>query len=96
MTKWLNGDWIGWVPVVFKRHSLPEHYRNVFDSASGRIVLADLAKRAGIMAQSPHLDSDRMQYLAGARDQVLQIMAFLRMRPQDMQGISEREVIEHD
>ena len=93
--RWLGkaGSFIGSV-VFYGRRSLPRHYRDVFDNPAGKIVLADLHRKAGVMmAHEGHTDSEQ-QYATGRRDMVLYIDAMLRARPQDIQQIAEMRSVD--
>jgi len=86
------GDFLDRLAVRFKRGALPDDYRAVFDSDSGRRVLADLVRRGGMMVTHGGASGDLLQFEEGKRFMVLHILAMLRVRPQDLQRLADREV----
>ena len=88
------GDFLDRIKVRFRRGSLPSHYRTAFDTKSGRIVLADLHRKAGVMATHEGWTDDQQQYTTGRRDMVLYIDAMLRLKPQELQQMSDMETID--
>ena len=96
MTKWIGTvtDFLARVPVRFKRGSMPHLYRDVFDSTAGRVVLADLHRKAGVMQTHEGWTDDQLQYTTGRRDMVLYIDAMLRLKPQELQQIADMEVLD--
>ena len=90
----INGDFLDRIKVRFKRGSLDSHYRAVFDSPSGRIVLADLVGKAGVMQTHEGWTSEQMQYGTGRRDLCIYILAMLRIQPRDLQQLADKEVFD--
>ena len=88
------GDFLDQIRVRYKRGDLNAHYRAVFDSASGRIVLADLCRKAGVMQLHEGHDTAQLQYATGRRDAVLYILAVLRVQPQALQQLADMEPID--
>ena len=96
MTEWIgkSGDFLARVAVRFKRGAMPSLYRQVFDSAAGRIVLADLHRKAGVMQTHEGWTDDQLQYTTGRRDMVLYIDGMLRLKPPELQQMAEMEVLD--
>ncbi len=96
MTEWIGkgGDFLAQVAVRFKRGSMPGLYRDVFDSFAGRIVLADLHRKAGVMQTHEGWTDDQLQYTTGRRDMVLYIDAMLRLKPQELQQLADMETLD--
>lgn len=96
MGEWMQGsfDWLDRVRTRVKRRALHEHYRSVFDSPSGRIVLNDLVMKAGVMMTHEGWTPDQLQYKTGDRDRVLYILGMLRIEPPALQQLAEREVFD--
>lgn len=96
MTEWIaqGGDFLDQVKVRLKRGSLPGLYRDVFDSVAGRIVLADLHRKAGLMHESLNLPSELLHETAGAQAMVLHIDKMLRLTPPTLQQLADMEVLD--
>ena len=96
MTEWIgkSTDFLERVAVRFKRGSMPGLYRQLFDSAVGKIVLADLHRKAGVMQTHEGWEDNQLQYTTGRRDMVLYIDGMLRMKPQELQQLANLETID--
>ena len=96
MTEWISkgGDFLDQVTVRIKRGSLPGLYRDVFDSAAGRIVLADLHRKAGVRHESLNLPSELLHETAGAQAMVLHIDKMLRITPPALQQLADMETLD--
>ena len=86
------GDFLDRLPVRFKRGTLPEDFRDVFDSDPGRRVLAHLVRLCGMMVTHGGMGNEFLQFEEGKRFVVLHILAMLRVRPQDLQRLADREM----
>ena len=51
MITWIDdaNDFFTRIAVRIKRGTMPDYYRQIFDTPAGRIVLADLHRKAGVM-----------------------------------------------
>ncbi|KKN00678.1 hypothetical protein LCGC14_1135450 [marine sediment metagenome] len=96
MTEWIgkSADFLDRIPVRFRRGSLPSHYRTAFDTDSGRIVLADLHRKAGIMHSHEGLTNEQLQYSAGFGDAVFHIDKMLRLKNQELTQLANMETID--
>lgn len=90
----IAGDFLDRIRVRFNPKKVHTHYQAVFDSPSGRIVLADLARKVGFMRTQQGWNSEQLQYVTGRIDLFKIILGMLRIRPQDVQQISEMEAID--
>lgn len=90
------GDFLDKLALRFKRGTMDAHYDAVFDSPSGRIVLADLCREGGLLHTVEGLPADQVMFHAGKRHMVTHILAKLRALPQgvqqlgNLQGVEER------
>lgn len=96
MSGWIDGatDFFAKIPIRVRRGSLPDLYRDVFDTPSGRIVLADLHRKVGFMEPSIGLPSEQLQYATGGRDMILYIDRMLRINPAALQQTAVMETID--
>lgn len=90
----IGGDWLDSAVTRLRRGTLGGHYRAVFDSHSGRVVLTDVCRKGLVMQQMEGLSAEDMKYAAGKRDLALYVLDRLRIKPQDLQQISEMEVVD--
>ena len=95
MITWIDdaNDFFTRIAVRIKRGTMPDYYRQIFDTPAGRIVLADLHRKAGVMLTHEGWENDQLKDTTGRRDMVLYIDGMLRMRPQALQQIAEMETI---
>ncbi len=96
MTGWIGKsvEFLGQIAVPYKRGTLRGLYRDVFNSPAGKIVLADLHRKAGVMMTHDGWTGDQLQYATGRRDIVLHIDSMLRLKPAELQQIAEMEEID--
>ena len=96
MTEWIgkSADFLERVAVRFKRGSMPGLYRDVFDSAVGQIVLADLMREGGMMITHGGDTDTLLQFEEGKRFMALRILKMLRLKPQELQQLANLETID--
>lgn len=103
MPWWSDGDWLDRVQIRFGRkrsqlaaEAMTRHYRSVFDSNSGRIVLADLFEEAGFFATAEGLSSDGVVFAAGKRHMATHIASRLNFMPKQTQQLAHLTSVETD
>lgn len=74
--------------VIFRNRY---RYKNTFETTSGRIVLADLAKFARLNDNLFRDDSRKVDYLLGQRSVLLRILGILNMSNEDIYQLTRRE-----
>lgn len=96
MTEWIgkNADFLARAAVRFKRGSMPDLYRDVFDSAAGRTVLANLVREGGMMITHGGDSDQTLQFEEGKRFMILHILKMLRLKPQELQQLANIEVLD--
>jgi hypothetical protein len=96
MPWWNSGTFFDKVLVKFQRGTLDQHYKTVFDSASGRIVLTDFLQEAGFFATPEGLSADEIVFAAGKRHMATHLMARLNFVPAETQQIAHLTSVERD
>lgn len=96
MSGWIDGatEFFHQAAVRYVRGSMSYYYRKVFDTPEGRVVWADLQRKAGLMEPSIGLSSEHLQYATGGRDMVLYIARMLRLKPAALQQTATMETID--
>ena len=90
----IGGDFLDRIAVRFRKNSLPSHYRTTFDCPSGRIVLADLCKQAGMMKTHGGYSDQLLQMEEGKRYMGCYILEMLGLEDKDLPQVTRTEVIE--
>lgn len=101
MSWWSNGDWLDKVFIRYGLRkgqsvfdALNDHYRAVFDSNSGRIVLADLVREAGLLATKEGLPADQVMFQAGKMHMATHLLARLNFIEPQLQQIAHLTAVE--
>lgn len=96
MSGWIAGatDFFAKISIRVRRGSMPDLYREIFDTPTGRVVLADMLRKAGMMEPSIGLSSEHLQYATGGRDMMLYVLRMLRIHPAALQQTAVMETID--
>lgn len=88
MAWWRAGTFFDKALIRYQRGSMNQHYKSVFDSLSGRIVLADLMNEGGLLATAEGLPMEQVMFHAGKRHMATHILARLNFVESQVQQIA--------
>lgn len=89
------GDLMESLPFIGRRIRLSRAYHSVFETPEGKLVLADLAAKGGLLEVSHTLgDSHQTAFRDGRRSMALEITAILRWSESEILALARAQTTE--